>query len=542
MIPGKKYKPEDFLQIGWRHRWLILLPLAAVAIGATLYAYSLPEQWMSTAMIQVVPQQVPEAYVRSTVTGKIDDRLDSIKQLILSRTRLEAIIQEFNLYPGERRTGLMEDIVERMRSNDIGMAVVKGDAFRISFVSNDPRLAMRVTERLTSLFISENLKDREVIAERSSQFLESELETVRLRLEETEHKLAAYRRQYSGQLPDQVQTNLQALGNLQMQIQTVSDSINRDREQRLFIQRQIADLTNTPLDDPTGATPPSATGGQPGDANGGANDRQTGGSAADQLESARARLRVLELRLKPEHPDVIAAKRYITDLERKAEAEALQQPLSATAAPVRVSPGDTAKRNRLREYQSQLANLDTQITRKQTEESRLRTLAGGYQVNVQAAPTRESELTSLTRDYTTLSEQYRALLTKNQDAKMSANLERRQGGEQFRLLDPARIPERPFSPNRPRLMGMGLVAGLGLGLGLVALLEYRDRSLRTDEDVMLALALPVLAIIPQMSNTRERQVERRRLLMLSAAGAATFACAVLVFVWKFVQWRHYLPW
>jgi polysaccharide chain length determinant protein (PEP-CTERM system associated) len=537
MIPGKKYKPEDFLQIGWRHRWLILVPLVIVAIGAMMYAYSLPEQWMSTAMIQVVPQQVPEAYVRSTVTGKIDDRLDSIKQLILSRTRLEAIIQEFNLYGGARRTGLMEDIVEGMRANDIGMAVVKGDAFRISFVSNDPRLAMRVTERLTSLFISENLKDREVIAERSSQFLESELEGVRLKLEDTEKKLAAYRRQYSGQLPDQVQTNLQALTNLQMQIQAVTESINRDREQRLFVQRQIADLTNTPLDDPNGATLPSATGG---DTN--VNAGPAGRTAAEQLEDARARLRLLELRLKPEHPDVIAGRRFITELERKVEAEALQQPLSPAAAPVRVAPGDTAKRNRLRELQSQLGNLDTGISRKQAEETRLRGLAGGYQINVQAAPTRESELTSLMRDYTTLSEQYRALLTKNQDAKMAANLERRQGGEQFRLLDPARIPERPFSPNRPRLMGMGIVAGLGLGLGLVALLEYRDRSLRTDEDVMLALALPVLAIIPQMSNQRERQVQRRRLLMLSAAGAATFVCAIAVFVWKFVQWRQYLPW
>src|SRR5689334_4603464 len=218
MIPGKKYTPEDLLRIAWRRRWLLVLPLILTIVGGVMYAFSLPEQWMSAALIQVVPQQVPQEYVRSTVTMKIEDRLDSIKQLILSRTKLEAIIQEFNLYPDERRGGLMEEVVDRMRNNDISMAVAKGDAFRISFINSDPKLAMRVTERITSLFIAENLRDREVVAERSSQFLESQLNEVRTQMENTEKKLAAYRIKNQGTLPDQIQTNLQAVTNLQLQI------------------------------------------------------------------------------------------------------------------------------------------------------------------------------------------------------------------------------------------------------------------------------------------------------------------------------------
>ena len=192
--------------------------------------------------------------------------------------------------------------------------------------------------------------------------------------------------------------------------------------------------------------------------------------------------------------------------------------------------------------QQQLAALDRGIAAKQAEVERLRSSAGGYQSRLEAAPTRESELTALMRDYSTYSEQYRSLLSKNQEAKMSANLERRQGGEQFRLLDPARIPERPFSPNRPRILAMALAMGLAIGGGLIALLEYRDRSLRTDDDVMLVLALPVLAVIPQMVSSSERQVLRRRKLMMSAAGAFGVICVAAVFVWKFVQWREYLPW
>jgi polysaccharide chain length determinant protein (PEP-CTERM system associated) len=535
MIPGKKYTPEDFLRIAWRRRWLIVLPLCATIVGGVLYAFSLPEQWMSTALIQVVPQQVPEAYVKSAITMRIDDRLDSIKQLILSRTKLEAIIQEFNLYPEERRGGLMEEVVERMRSSDISMAVAKGDAFRISFVSSDPKLAMRVTERVTSLFIAENLRDREVVAERSSQFLESQLGEVRQQMEVTEKKLAAYRQRYAGQLPDQVPTNLQAVTSLQLQIQQVTEAINRDRENRLFMQRQLADLTDSNSAGPTAAPGPTAPGGDP--------NAPVGNNASEQLEAARKALRLMELRFTPEHPDIIRAKRMISDLERKVEQEALQQPVSASpsAAP-RISPADTARQNRARELQTQLATLDRSIASKQSEVDRLRASAGTYQGKVEAAPTRESELTALTRDYSTYSEQYRTLLMKNQDAKMSASLERRQGGEQFRLLDPARIPERPFSPNRPRILAMALVMGLAFGGGLIALLEYRDRSLRTDDDVMLVLALPVLAVIPQMTTSGERQMMRRRKLVMSAAGALAVMCVAVVFVWKFVQWREYLPW
>jgi polysaccharide chain length determinant protein (PEP-CTERM system associated) len=535
MIPGKKYTPEDFLRIAWRRRWLLVLPLIATIVGGTLYAFSLPEQWMSTALIQIVPQQVPEAYVKSTVTMRIEDRLDSIKQLILSRTRLEAIIQEFNLYPEERRGGLVEDVVERMRNSDISMSVAKGDAFRISFISSDPKLAMRVTERITSLFIAENLRDREVVAERSSQFLESQLNEVRQQMENTEHKLAAYRQRYAGQLPDQVGANLQAVTSLQLQIQQITEAINRDRDNRLFLQRQLADLNDT-------ATTPSATpatvpaGGDPTAAIGSAS------SSADKLEAARVELRRMELRFTPEHPDVIRMKRIISDLEHKVEQEALAQPLSGSPTASRISPADTARLNRAKELQTQLNQLDRGITAKQAEVERLRGTAGNYQGKVESAPARESELTALMRDYSTYSEQYRSLLAKNQEAKMSANLERRQGGEQFRLLDPARIPERPFSPNRPKILAMALAMGLAIGGGLIALLEYRDRSLRTDDDVMLVLALPVLAVIPQMTSSTERQVLRRRKLMMSAAGAFGVICVAAVFVWKFVQWREYLPW
>src|SRR5207245_4937440 len=187
--------------------------------------------YRSETLILVVPQRVPVAYVKSTVTARIEDRLQSISQQILSRTRLERIIQDFNLYERERRTGIMEDLVERMRK-DIEVQIVKGDAFRVAFTADSRRTAMKVTERLASLFIDESLRDREVLAEGTNQFLEAQLEDARRQLIDNEKKLEDYRRLHAGELPKQQESNLQGLHNIEMQLQALVDSLHRDRDAR----------------------------------------------------------------------------------------------------------------------------------------------------------------------------------------------------------------------------------------------------------------------------------------------------------------------
>ena len=162
-------------------------------LGTVVVAHYLPNRYRSETVILVVPQQVPESYVRSTVTSRIEDRLQSISQQILSRTRLERIIQDFNLYERERQMGIMEDVVERMRTRDIRVDTLKGDAFRIAFIGDNPMTVMRVTDRLASHFIDENLRDREILAQGTSQFLTVQLEDARRRLIEQEKKLEAYR-------------------------------------------------------------------------------------------------------------------------------------------------------------------------------------------------------------------------------------------------------------------------------------------------------------------------------------------------------------
>jgi protein tyrosine kinase modulator len=515
VLPGKTYAPEDFVTIALRRKWAIVIPFVFIAIATVVVAHYLPNRYRSETVILVVPQQVPESYVRSTITSRIEDRLQSISQQILSRTRLERIIQDFNLYQRERQVGIMEDVIERMRTRDIKVETLKGDAFRIAFIGDNPVTVMRVTDRLASHFIDENLRDREVLAQGTSQFLTVQLEDARRRLIEQEKKLEEYKLRHSGELPSQAPGNLQQVQNLQLQVQAVVESLNRDVDRKLIIERALADVRAVDVQALAVAAASGNLSDQP---------------VTVQLALAEKTLSEMQLRLTPEHPDVIRLKRRITGLKQRAEAESLSAPLSPeSSAPT--TPAQVLQRNRERALQLELESLDRQITNKRAEELRLRKLAAGYQARIEAVPARETELAELTRDHETVQKMYTDLLAKNEESKISANLERRQIGEQFKILDSARPAEKPFSPNRVMINLAGVMGGLMAGLMLAAFLEYRDASFRSQDEVSIVLSLPVLAQIPLISTPAELQQMRRKRLIIAAA-AVLASVAVTAALWR----------
>jgi polysaccharide chain length determinant protein (PEP-CTERM system associated) len=519
MLPGKKYLPEDFVRIAWTRRWHIVLPTVVIGLATFGWASSLPDRYRAETTLQVVPQQVPQAYVRPTVTTDISQRLQAISQEILSRTRLEAIVQEFNLYARERETMIMEDIIDRMRTTDISVNVTGGrrargpaSSFTVGFQSSSPRTAQQVTERLAALFVQENLEDRALLADSTSEFLEAQLEDARRRLIEHEQKLAEFRTKYSGRLPTQLQSNLQLMQSSQAQLQATSEAAARDRDRLAAIDAELS-----------ATAPVSAAATAEGEPR-----AATAGPAAQQLEAARTELRNMELRLKPTHPDIARAKRTIVELEQKAELEAALQPVGedpALAAQASESPRAHALRLEAEEIRRRLDS------RRQLE-TRLQQSISALTARIETAPALESELTELMRDYSIVQESYASLKRKSEDAKLAANLERRQIGEQFKVIDSARLPERPFSPDRLRLSLMGIAGGLGFGLALVALLEYRDTTFKNDNDIVMSLALPVIAIVPAMHSgveLRRMKARRRRMAVMSA-------CLVLVAA-VVVAWR-----
>ena len=522
MLPGKKYTPEEIVRIVLRRKWLIILPLIVGAAGGVVVFRKMPKMYRSETLIMVVPQRIPDSYVKSTVTATVQDRLTSISDQILSRSRLERIILDLDLYKEMRENGIMEDVVQRMRS-DIKPSVDGKEAtsFRVSYISRDPKTAQKVTERLATLYIDENLRDRESLAESTNQFLESQLEDAKRRLIEHEKKLEEYRRAHSGQLPSQLQSNLQAIQNAQMQLQAMSESINRARERRLLLERQLADAQTFPLavvqpNAPTGTTEAVAP------------------SAAQQLENAQARLELYRLRYTEDHPDVKSLQRTIAELKIKADEEAKKPPTPSTDKPL--SPAEVARQKRVRDLQADLDVIDRQVTTALNEETRLKNVISDDQAKVDVVPSRESDLVELMRDYTTLQETYSSLLKKREESKLAANLERRQIGEQFKVLDPASLPERPYNQNK-RLTALigGAIGGLALGLAFVGLLEARDSSFKSEEDVLRVLTLPVLALVPVMlseSDLQQNHRRRRRKLVMAFAGTLVLIVSAAAVVWK----------
>ncbi|HLG59253.1 MAG TPA: hypothetical protein VI485_28195 [Vicinamibacterales bacterium] len=520
MLPGKKFTSHDIVRILLHRRWLILLPFAIGLAMAPVIAKRVPEVFRSETLIMVIPQRVPDSYVKSTVTATVEDRLPSISDQILSRSRLERIINDFDLYKERRATAPMEDIVRLMRS-DVGSPQIKeGEtSFRVSYVSPDPRTAQKVTARLASLFIEENSSDRENLADSTNVFLESQLEDAKRRLLEHERKLEIYSRAHAGELPSQLAGNLQAIQNAQLQLQSVSESLNRARERRYLVERQLVDARTLPAT----VTPIPGTS---------QSDAAAQMSPAQRLAVAQANLQVLKLRYKPDHPDVRALERSIGELQQKVTEDG-SRPTIQPSPSQGLSVEEQAREKRIGDLRADLEVIDRQITVGQAEEIRLKASIDDYRRKVEAVPTRESELVELTRDYDTLKKTYDSLLTKREDSKLAANLERRQIGEQFRVLDQASLPERPTNQlRRMAFIFSGGIAGLALGLALAGFLEYRDSSFTREEDILRVLTLPVLAMVPDMTTDRERRSQRTRRVAVDVAAAAVLVgSATVVVMW-----------
>jgi protein tyrosine kinase modulator len=540
MLPGKKYKPEDFLWILWTRKWFVIIPTIVAAVGTFVWAWQLPNLYSSSTTILVIPQRVPESYVESTVTTSVAERLQTISSLIMSRTRLERIIEEFGLYPEERKTMIMEDIVELMKARDINLSVQNprrqrhGETshFSVSFKSPNPRTAMQVADRLSTMFVQENMVDRENLADSTSQFLDSQLADATRRLREHEAKVEEFKQRNSGQLPTQAQSNLQMVQMTQTQINNNNEAAAKERDRMHVLEGAIADATAA-ADQPLGGgiDTPSGSGA-----------KQQTMTAAQALQAAQANLRALEQRFTPNHPDIGRAKREILELQARAAEEATRV-AAAGGDPARPTGSKTPgpANSRLTQNRMEAEQLRKSLETRRAEDLRLQGVRASYRARLEMAPKLESELTELTRDYEILDGQYKDLLKKSEEAKLSVNLERRQIGEQFKVIDGARMPERPVSPNRVQLNLIGLLGGLAFGLAIVGLLEYRDTKLRTDDDVVISLALPVLAVIPAMVTHAEQLQRKRRKLILAVSTSLVVVLGVAaVVVWQLQLLRSWV--
>jgi len=510
MLPGKKYTPEDILKILRRRYWLILVPWAIVAAGTAGVARKLPDMYRSTALIQVVPPQVPDTIIRAVSNVSFQERLQATSQTILSRTRLERVINDFNLYQSERKRQVMEEVVDNMR-RDIKILPSGGDSFTVSYFGRNPVIVMKVAERLAAYFKDESQVDGQRRAEGTNAFIESQVEEKERALKAVEDRLTQYKLQHAGELPTQVSANLQALTTIVQNLHSIANQLSADQNTKMTLESNIQMAESQA--DPGGPLPAGADGAP--------------STAAQQLAKAKATLAALELNRTAENPVIKQLKEEIKSLERAADDEARRAPVSSAG----LTPQEQVRQAHLKQWRDQLEQVNKSIAANQAEEKNLRAQAGSYQAKVNNVPIREAEMVVLNRDYETLNNIYKEFVAKREASQASVDLERRQIGEQFTLLDQARVPEKPYSPDRSLINVVGIVAGLGLGLALVALVEYRDTTFKTDYELASVLSLPVLAVVPLMRSAAEtRALFRRRLFLNLGLGSTVMVClAVLAY-------------
>jgi polysaccharide biosynthesis transport protein len=533
--------PEHYLRLLWHRKWLVLGVFAVVSAGTFVFASRLPNVYTSETLILVDPQKVPETYVRPTVTGDIRNRLGTLSQQILSTTRLQTIIDKFNLFPEERKTMAREDVIGMMRAN-IFVSVVSdfganGDlqAFRIKYSGAEPHNVAQVTNELASLFIEENLKAREQQATGTTEFLGNQLQETRKTLEEQEAKLKQFKLQHIGEMPEQQVATLQALGQLQAQLQSETDALNRAEQQKANLESLVAQ-SSVPIMDMDDYSAPriEAPAAAP----------ATRNAPGNKLTAMRAQLEALLSRYTPKHPEVVKLKHLIEQEEAKtretAASAALPVPAPAPSSPpVPAPPTPKTMRPPIAivnpVLRTQLQLLDEEIAKHRDERQRLAKQTAAYQAKLEAIPVREQEMTDMVRDYEMSKGHYARLLDNQLSAETATELEIRQKGERFSILDPAQPAERPSSPKRGLINGAGSLGGLALGLMLALCTEVLGLTISSAEQVQEISGFPMLEIIPIIETGADRRRRKKRLILALASGAVVTTAAVgAVFVLHFM--------
>ena len=514
--PAKAYTIDEYIEILRRRIWYIIIPFILIAAGASTYAFTAPRQYRASTLVLVSPQKIPEAFVQATVTSQVEERLQSIAQEVLSRTRLEQIIGELKLYQKEQKTLSREEVVALMQKDiKIELPTKKEESkgsFTISLYRRDPNVVTTVANRLASQFIEENLKIRELQAVGTTEFLGTELASAKKKLDELETAVTQYKRRFMGELPEQRESNIKILEQLQNQLQRDGESLRAAQDRKLFLQKQMTDM-ELAMNAPGVSLQRKRIGLRPGCLFTFKKRRAlrfqhrkrlrvtvTGnkGYYETQRESLTRLLEQLRTRYTESHPDVIRTKKSLADLETKKDEPVAQKITVTKDGKVIKEAYDVKKDPRYRELNNQLALTDMEIVRLREDERNINGQIGKYRARIEQTPAREQDMAALMREHQSMKETYERLLQKSQSAQQAENLERRQKGEQFRIIDPARVPEKPFSPDIPKILLIGLLAGIGGGFGLAFLREQMDRSFHDSGDVEIALGLKVLATIPRI--------------------------------------------
>lgn len=469
--------PQDYGDVLKRRKLSLIVPALIVFLAAVIIALVLPPIYKSTSTILIEEQEIPVDLVMTTVTSYAEQRLQVINQRIMSTSRLQEIINRFDIYQDLRDRWTTEEIIEKMREDiqlePINVEVVDRRtgrpssatiAFTLSYEGeNDPVKVQRVANVLASLYLEENLKVRERQVTEASSFFEDEIERVKGDLNRLEQKIAAFKVKHVNELPELLQVNVQSLNNIAMNIERANEQLRSFKEKEGYLQSQLASVSPQMEDQ-------------------------------QRLEDLKLQLTNLKTRFSDEYPDVIQVKAEIAELEKQlSDSDLLTQPTDER-------PDNPAYIN----LASQLASIQSEIESVERQRRDLEKQKEEFQRRVAITSTVEGEYRSLVSERDSTQAKHDDLMRKFMETKVAQGLEKEQKGERFTLIDPAVVAEKPYKPNRLAIMLIGLVLGIGAGIGFASFKEFSDDAVWKAETLTEATSFPVLVTIPDIRTEQEK--------------------------------------
>jgi len=478
MVRNGEIALADVKRILRRYWWIatfMTLTLGALGLAASLV---LPKKYTSSTVVLVEQPTVPRDLIRPVITDDLNQRMASMKAQILSRSRLEMIIDKFDLYTQVRTTTHIEELVEKLKSS-ITVELIQPMAgspdreppgFNVSVTFDNPQLAQQICQEITSAFMEQNASSRVQNSNKVSQFLTQQLEDAKTKLDEQDKKLAEFKAEHLVSMPEQEQANLALLGTMNSQLDATTQALARAQEDK--------SLNETLLNQQEASWKATQTG------------LQNPETQDQELSVLQEQLSALLAKYTPEHPDVIKLKAQIEDLKKRmAETPATKSSAATAQATLREPPSIQQLRAKIKQDDLTIADL----TKRQ---SKIQDQIHGVQGRLQASPVVEQELKELTRNYQTASDIYNDLLKKRENSLMATDLEHQQEGETFKVVDSPSLPSTPSFPKKSIFLGGGLGGGFALSMGILYLLALSDKALYTERDVEICLKLPVLASVP----------------------------------------------
>ena len=478
MIPNRELTVAEISRVLRRYWWIPALMTVLMGFAGYVATLVLTKKYTSSTLVLVEQPTVPTEFVKPVVTDDLNHRLASMQEQILSRSRLQPIIEQYNLYPSLRSTTHMEDLVEKLRkavSVQLIQPMQGSDnkqppGFHVSVTFDNPALAQQICAQITSMFMEQNVKRREQQAADTTEFLSQQLVEAKAKLDEQDKKLADFKSRNLGVLPEQEQTNLSILAGMNTQLESITQALGRAQQDKAFNQTMLSQQE---------ATWKAQQGGL-----------QNPDSLEQQMAMLQDQLTALLAKYTPEHPDVLKVKSQIEELKKRITAD----PGTKDINPAPPSPFHEPAS--IQELHAKVKQDDLNISELTKRQSQVQNDIRILQGRIQASPVVEQQFKELTRNYQTASEIYNELLKKRENSAMATTLEHQQESETFRVLDPPSLPVSPSFPKIIVFIGGGSAAGLVLAIATLYLLALNDKAMYSERDVEACLKLPVLAMVP----------------------------------------------